>query len=173
MNRRIPRRERGARQRRNEGTKGTREDATRAARVAKPDVAGNNLLHPTTCCTPLKILHASPSNFTVNCLFGRKKISLSLSWRISLARGRCTGAGNWSRESLWDCDQEGPKRNADRRTSRQQIERFYYDAGFTRPPRYYPFTTANAVSFNVADSSSWRFSLSLSLCLSLSLRLED
>lgn len=44
----------------------------------EPDVACNNLLHPTTCCTPLKILHASPSNFTVNCLFGKKSLILSL-----------------------------------------------------------------------------------------------
>ena len=39
----------------------------------KPDVVGNNLLHPTTCCTLLKILHASPSNFTINCVFGKNQ----------------------------------------------------------------------------------------------------
>lgn len=76
VNRRISRREKVL----VEKEEGTNE--ARAARVGKPDVAGNNLLHPTTCCTPLKILHASPSNFTVNCLFGKKISSRGVShWR--------------------------------------------------------------------------------------------
>lgn len=54
-------------------TEEIRQGMERARRVA-----GNNLLHPTTCCTPLKILHASPSNFTVNCLFGKKSLSFSV-----------------------------------------------------------------------------------------------
>ena len=131
------------------------EEGRNGPRVGKPDVAGNNLLHPTTCCTPLKILHASPSNFTVNCLFGKKIFA----WRISLARGRVPVADR-ERERKRERERERallvrlrpkerPKRKEKRkkkkkrkknepdRRTRQQIERFYYDAGSrdaTRPP---------------------------------------
>lgn len=106
-----------------------KNERTNGPSVGKPDVAGNNLLHPTTCCTPLKILHASPSNFTVNCLFGKKSLVVYLigarpgpDLEQELVAGRAL---------LVELRPGRTKKKADRRTPRQQIERFYYDVGST------------------------------------------
>lgn len=76
---------------------GTRRGMERARRVA-----GNNLLHPTTCCTPLKILHASPSNFTVNCLFGKKSLSFSVFF-LSLFPSPLLYVSHW----MWGHERSG------------------------------------------------------------------